>query len=189
MAAECPLGCESCSSLTSCSACKTNFFMRGDRLCYSSCPDRYSPDQNTKICKICPFDCLTCSLQGTCLSCSYTSDHRTLDNTTGRCMPAAGYLDIGTTVCVQCPNGCQSCFSLKVCSACHSGYFMRADNLCYDNCLDRYYQDSQNNTCKACPYDCLRCLSNGSCLACDDPVDHRVLDNSTLRCVPFNGFF
>lgn len=41
ISARCPTGCGNCSSSTNCWACLEGFALRGDHLCYTSCPDRF----------------------------------------------------------------------------------------------------------------------------------------------------
>jgi proprotein convertase subtilisin/kexin type 5 len=91
VALQCPSSCLSCESLSRCTACLNNFFMRTDSLCYSTCLDRYYPDLKTLSCLSCPYDCLTCGSSSNCLSCSGAVDHRELNLTTARCVPLLGY--------------------------------------------------------------------------------------------------
>ena len=66
-------------------------------------------------------------------------------------------------------------------------YYYDATN-CYDSCPARYYSDLYKLSCLSCAYDCYTC--NGtSCLTCDSSQDHRILNRSSNRCVPENGYF
>ena len=61
--------------------------------------------------------------------------------------------------------------------------------MCYLSCLSRFYGDPLSLICKSCAYDCLTCNSLGHCLTCDVVNDHRVLNESTYRCIPIVGYF
>jgi proprotein convertase subtilisin/kexin type 5 len=163
--------------------------MRPERLCYLDCLSRYYPDSNTKSCILCPYDCLTCQSNGTCLSCDTANDHRSLNIANGRCIPLQGYFDTHISACGLCPAGCSACSNLTFCSNCQDNYFLRGDNICYQSCLNRFFPDPTLKTCRACPFDCQTCLPSGNCLTCDAYGDHRALDNGTSRCLPLSGFF
>jgi proprotein convertase subtilisin/kexin type 5 len=91
VAPQCPAGCSLCSNLTFCSACFPAAYLQTDNLCHSTCPARFFPNTTSQVCQACPYDCLTCGSTGICLGCDGTVDFRTLDSTSGRCVPKAGY--------------------------------------------------------------------------------------------------
>jgi hypothetical protein len=68
-------------------------------------------------------------------------------------------------------------------------YLLIANNTCYDDCPNYYYDDTTNMLCQACPYDCLKCLANGTCTLCDNTIDHREMNTATGRCVPVEGYY
>ena len=81
-------------------------------------------------------------------------------------------------------------FEFKECNASSTPYYMVSQDLCYDICPSRYYENNGQMICSSCTnYDCLKCLSNGTCTTCDNATDHRVLDTSTGRCVPDVGYY
>ena len=88
---QCPQGCVACYNLTFCVNCQQNYFMRGDSLCYSTCPDRFFPDNTTLSCQGCPYDCKTCDTTGFCQTCDQPTDNRYLNTTSSRCVPQHGF--------------------------------------------------------------------------------------------------
>jgi hypothetical protein len=135
------------------------------------------------VCTACPFDCLTCNSNGSCLTCSSDIDHRgyKLVGTFGRCLPLDGYYENGQTVAAQCATGCLNCSSADFCLQCRSGYALyngrcssaaclfssyclncTSLTYCY-NCVERAVFDYSFNVlnailkCKPCPYDCYTC--------------------------------
>jgi proprotein convertase subtilisin/kexin type 5 len=163
--------------------------MGSGNICLSECPSRYYPNTTSRSCLSCPFDCYTCLGNGGCLSCNSTTDFRTFNSSTQRCAPIDGYFENSTTVAAQCPLSCLACTSLSNCDSCVLGNFLRKDAMCYTDCLPRTYGQSQTLVCLDCPSDCYTCDSFGACLSCNNSYDHRVLNSSTKRCVPANGYY
>ena len=118
---------------------------------------RYFPNTTSIFCELCPFDCYTCSMSRTCLSCNASTDFRQLNSTTGRCDPQKGYLESSVTVA-------EACFSN--CSACSFGYFLRNDSMCYGYCLLGTFPNNSTQNCDACPSNCLSCDSLTFCTSC-----------------------
>ena len=163
--------------------------MRADSMCYSSCLDRFYGDLVTLACLVCPYDCLTCNSGGNCLSCDGATDHRTINNQTSRCDPSVGYYESGVTVAALCPEGCATCINGQACDSCVSGFYLRADNLCYTTCLPRFFKNTTARTCEHCDYDCYTCASAGSCLTCNETLDFRQFNSTTSRCDPMVGYY
>ena len=65
-------------------------------------------------------------------------------------------------------------------------YYFSSDNLCYDTCPDRTYNNLNSLSCHQCPKDCLTCDSNGGCLSCS-LADYRYLVET--RCLPLLGYY
>ncbi len=55
---------------------------------------------------MCPYKCLTCNQNGTCLTCSGTLNRRILDLD---CQCIDGYYDDGTFECHECSTNCAKC--------------------------------------------------------------------------------
>lgn len=132
--------------------------------CLTSCPDRFFPNNQAWKCLGCPYDCLTCEASRNCLSCSNSTDFRTLVN--NRCVPLPGYYDNSAQTCFKCFAVCKTCTSLAFCTSCVTGYFLRSDNKCYSSCLPAFYADSLSLSCLPCPQACAICLSPISCTIC-----------------------
>jgi hypothetical protein len=78
-------------------------------------------------------------------------------------------------------------FEFKECNA-TTPYYLQSQDLCYDICPNRYYENNTQMLCLTCAnYDCLKCLANGTCTSCDSTNDHR--DLSAGRCVPQTGYY
>ena len=78
-------------------------------------------------------------------------------------------------------------FEFKWCNE-SAPYYMQSEDLCYDVCPARYYEDTTNFICVSCSqYDCYKCYSNGSCSNCSATIDFRELSGD--RCVPITGCF
>ena len=96
--------------------------------CFKNCPIRTSNDNATLTCKVCPYDCLTCFNNGTCISCDSANDFRQLEN--GYCVPIPGYYESHAQAALPCPQkGCSDCTATQ-CFECISGYYKRGNN-CY----------------------------------------------------------
>lgn len=61
--------------------------MRPDTYCYTTCEIRYVPNNISRTCIRCPYDCLACLLNGQCLDCDGQGDARAISLSTSRCMP------------------------------------------------------------------------------------------------------
>jgi proprotein convertase subtilisin/kexin type 5 len=186
----CPVGCARCLSSSFCISCIPSYYLFVDGLCYLICPDRYVGVNSTQKCSRCPYDCLSCTENGTCLSCSKDADHRSLF--VSRCLVLPGYFDNGTSVGAPCLPKCTMCLNLKVCSACVQGYYLSIASTCEDICQPRFGQArdaSGGLICTQCPYQCYQCDSAGNCTTCNAQLDHRVLNNYTLRCECLPGYY
>lgn len=173
----CPDGCVECLSATVCTLCLPNYYLMREGLCYKWCPDRYVGNPSLFRCVPCIYDCLTCDLNGNCLSCSNAIDHRSLFNWTQRCIPLPRYFDNETTVAAPCQTICVMCLNTTVCSACIQGFYLSLQSTCESQCQPRYLADMKTLSCNKCPYDCYFCADNGDCLSCNLETDHRIMNN------------
>lgn len=83
-----------------------------------------------------------------------------------------------------CPLGCSACPSSTSCTTCSSGYFKRADSLCYPFCLPETYQNSGTLTCDSCPSNCSVCSSSSSCITCSSGYYKRADSTCYSFCLP-----
>jgi len=204
----CPANCSTCKSSTLCTSCTNATFLDANGLCSTSCGPRYYANTILFICQSCPYDCYTCDGYGSCTSCNDTIDNRMLDTDIRRCMPIEGFFQNITTatkrllfvnnganvmrVSLKCPEGCKSCSSLTVCTACFDNYFygiIGSTALCYSECPLRFYTNTQYKICQPCPYDCFTCDKYSNCLSCDPDNDHRKLFSVTGRCLALPGYY
>lgn len=165
----------------------TGYLLRTDQLCYNSCPLRFFQDNTDKICVACPYDCLTCDINGNCLSCDSAGDFRSLSNYSSRCTPLVGYYDPLSPVALPCVNNCQECKSDVICTYCKPSFHF-LNHSCLLTCPVRYIANTPLRICQPCPYDCYTCLSDGSCSSCL-PADNRILTTSNSRCRPIDGYY
>lgn len=191
IAVKCPNGCQICSSSTKCIQCFSgNYLMLTDYQCYLKCPNRYYINYQALTCQSCSYDCFTCKMTGVCETCNKTTDFRQLSNVTLRCIPIAGYYDVGKTISVKCPTGCSMCLSATKCTVCETGYFL-TNQKCALSCPDRYFMDRVTQSCQSCPYTCLNCDKNRGCITCSLVSDFRILSTSNKipTCTPILGYF
>lgn len=178
-----------CYSAQACIACIIGFNLSSTtRLCFSPCPERFfQKSQNT--CVACPYDCYFCDINQNCIACNLQLDFRQLNITSQRCSPVSGYFDNLITISVRCPLGCSSCLNLSLCYSCSNNYYKRSNQLCYTDCLPRFYGNIASKTCTVCPYDCYTCDMNNNCLSCNTQTDYRYLNSTLQRCVSLQGYF
>jgi len=204
----CPANCSTCKSSILCTLCINPTFLNASGLCSVTCGPRYYPNTALFICQSCPYDCYTCDGYGSCTSCNDTIDNRMMDPGTRRCIPMQGYFQFIITnstrlllinqganmmqISRRCPEGCKSCNSLTICTACLENYllgFIANTVLCYKDCPLRFYGNKQYQICQPCPYDCLTCDIYSNCLSCDQDKDNRKLFSATGRCLPLPGYY
>jgi len=73
--------------------CKYNtpYFFAKSNLCYDSCPAGSYSNNTDLTCKVCLYDCYTCTSNATCSTCDASKDFRVLNGSLGRCVPVKGY--------------------------------------------------------------------------------------------------
>lgn len=94
------------------------------------------------------------------------------------CPTTHPYYDAGTNLCYDtcvgqitddllcCPDDCEMCSSMIVCTTCSLGFYLRSDQLCYSTCLVGTFSDINSRICELCPTDCAICSSSNACLMC-----------------------
>jgi proprotein convertase subtilisin/kexin type 5 len=139
------------------------------------------------VCVPCPYDCLSCTVGGLCLTCD-AADNRAFHSASSRCVALDGYFDNLTQICPLCPSGCSICSSPIHCTACTAGLFL-VSNLCSGICPVRFVADPVLFVCAPCPYECYTCDLSGNCLSCNSTVDYRFSSNASAWCVALTGYF
>lgn len=135
--------CYLCTSLSVCLSCKPGFYLYNST-CISSCETesslRYYADEDTNVCRLCPFPCGTCKVVNNITSCFSCN---------------VGYL-LNNQCIFVCPNGTYPVFnSILICEDCNSAspYYCSTctiNSTVCTSCINPYYlHDSQCEI--ACP--------------------------------------
>lgn len=171
----CPISCQICGSLTTCSKCQSGYFLYNN-FCYISCPANSTiANSTTRVCDPCSISCSTCSTATTyCTSCP-----NSLVLTNGTCLntcPSISMIPMNGT-CTQCSSPCLTCSTMLTnCTSCYSNsslpYLYQYNNTCVSSCPETYYGSiSTAFVCLSCStlnMGCLNCSANGQyCLSCD----------------------
>ncbi|CAD8069752.1 unnamed protein product [Paramecium sonneborni] len=116
-------------------------------------------DFNGQIkCQNCHYSCGTCdgSEETDCLTCMENENRYQVGNT---CVCKDGYFNAGMPICEKCGYKCKNCKQKAFnCTSCQDNtfrIFISGFNKC--QCIQRYYDDGQNEICQKCHYSCLRC--------------------------------
>ncbi|XP_053387233.1 uncharacterized protein LOC123543452 [Mercenaria mercenaria] len=119
---------------------RCTFYSNVNHYCLDGCVDGYFGTRCTHACKSSIRNCLTCSDQTHCTSCS------------------DGYYG---QYCYGCPFRCLTCTSSATCYSCKTGYYSGKQ---YDNDIHVYYNDCRHN----CQPNCKSCTSYFTCTECVD---------------------
>lgn len=85
----CPPNCNSCPNANECTLCNSKFYLRQDKLCYSTCLPSYYQNSTTRTCDSCPSICHSCLNLTYCTSCMTGNYLRPDNNCYSSCQ--AGY--------------------------------------------------------------------------------------------------
>lgn len=167
------LTCNNGSACTSCNATLNRTLVGGICACKGGFYELYNADQ-TRTCKQCSPECLTCSVAPTsCTSCDPAKNRVAGVDAAGRqtclCKPGFYATPDGSCVqsncnadpfCSQCEQGLKLCVQ---CLASKNRIIKQPESICV--CMDGYYADSKNN-CVACGSGCATCTSATNCTMC-----------------------
>ena len=191
--------CSACSSNYYCTGCNSGTYrnlINGSCVCQNYTVDFYYIDPIIyQTCQSCYPTCLTCSNandQYSCVTCSLTRDHRSLNVNASTCVCVDGYFEnpnITKTYlfnykgvpCLACQYSCATCTGNTTCLTCNAALNRAYNNttqLC--SCNPGYYDNFMVQSCFACPYSCTTCNSATVCLTCPTT---RVLTNNLCPCV------
>lgn len=162
-----------CTSLSVCLSCKSGFYLYNTS-CVSDCKtvssSTYYGDNETNVCRLCPFPCGTCEVINNITSC-YSCNVGYLYNS--QCVfvcPNGTYPVFNSVlVCESCssssPYFCSTCsINSTVCTSCISSYYL-LDSVCVSSCPSGYYSNS--GLCLSCQSPCLTCSGNSTnCSSC-----------------------
>ena len=183
----CPKNCVQCSSKTSCSLCKTDYYILSlakTGLC-EPCPDGYEV-KGGRCLKVCPknqyrsknnVDCLDCNHEfcaecaaetGECTDCIKGYD---FEGEGRQCSINCGkkrYADSKTS-CKDCPKLCSECRNLDGrCTLCEKGLDLNGKVECWKKCGAGQFNPDQT-ICRNCPLRCSECSQiQGVCQKCEE---------------------
>jgi len=185
----CGILCTTCTSGSTCSACKPNLnrFLNGTTC---DCSPGYILITSSNTCQTCQYSCLTCTTNyiNRCATCNTTS-LRSINNTSFQCQCNIGYYDDGSNIlCKPCSYTCSTCSSSSTsCTACPSSSNRIYDSIsktcpCAQHYFDTIVNYIENATCKPCLYHCSSCTSMSSCSTCNSSL-FRVFDSMNMYCI------
>lgn len=181
----CLVECATCANSTGCLTCAKGYFLNST--CYTTCPDKYYPDDASGSCKDCISPCLNCVSNSTCKNCitGYIMYNGVCSQTCPNTTISNGSICIPCSNCQTCANvisNCTSCtsatylFNSTCLTFCPSGYVGMA-NLCLP-CVSCLTCTTTQSTCTSCPAGLV--LYNFSCV----PVCPLGSYPSSSNCVP-----
>lgn len=172
----CSLGCEKCSSFSSCQKCFDPYSLDSGS-CLESCPVSKYSDNNE--CQPCSPDCLTCTTSKSfCTSC-YSGQYLYKNTCTGTCDGL-----VINSICYDCDPSCKSCSgSIENCTSCVNGYFF--SNKCYNKCPQGTMD--YNDNCIKCELNCKTC--SGWVNKCDSCYEGSTLISSSCVSVCELGYY
>jgi len=187
MSVKCSPTCFACNSSNTCTQCYQSSFLDLSSQCVQNCGVRFFINTTILKCQSCPYDCYTCDSSGLlCSTCNFTTDFRTINLTSMRCVPSDGFYESSITVSAPCPTCCATCTSSTQCTSCKTSCYLNLNFSCLTSCPNRFFKDNSTWRCVSCPYDCLTCDANRSCLTCSTD-DYRTLVGN--RCIPVLGYY
>lgn len=139
---QCPAGCSTCSSKTTCVTCDRGYYL-------PPLPPSILKQGATRVCLKCSSNCSECKSDKVCDVCvdGFFPKEKTALNLGQQPAPKEFYC----TRCTQ--NGCKTCAN-DVCSACTQKGF--------------YPKTTEGKlTCETCPKGCTECSNENTCSACD----------------------
>jgi proprotein convertase subtilisin/kexin type 5 len=189
----CPLGCQSCTNSTFCTACHPYTYLVNNTC--QKCP-------GAPYCMMCsasnPSQCTQCGYgyflsNGSCLACpSYCAACNNANWCTVLINPI-GYtlfsLPPSSNTLAACDPGCSFCSTSnpQVCITCMEGYYLTARSYCKacttgnkcascsptnsslcTSCFAGYFLNATNNMCMSCNFPCTACINQvaTSCSSC-----------------------
>lgn len=186
----CPIGCDSCTTATTCDICR----------------DGWSDSDTSVPCFECAAGCADCSGDKTSSTCTECDSGRYMSTTSNviSCVyscPAGQYeedLDengdgIANPVCKDCPTGCESCaqvagnpptiqcFSCEENDASVETFLKDGDCVIASGCDGRTFADLESNLCAPCLHACATCSDGDSCDTCDG--NYLLATGSSPMCV------
>lgn len=133
----CPSGCKDCLSEDKCVECLSGSFMIGDS-CVLQCPAGTYANELVQSCLECDEACINCygPTQFSCSGCNYEAGYiPTSGNNCYLISCAEGfYTSISTEDksinCLPCDSSCKTCEGPMNCTSCNKGLVLLLDNVC-----------------------------------------------------------
>ncbi|CAD8210795.1 unnamed protein product [Paramecium pentaurelia] len=142
------------------------------------------------ICEKCHYSCGTCIgiYETDCISCIDTDHRFQVGNT---CVCKEGYFDAGLPVCEKCSYKCKGCQNQSEnCTSCQDNslrQFISGFKKC--QCINKYYDDGQNEICQKCHYSCQRCIDiQTKCEICS-LESNRIYNDQLFTCDCDIGYY
>ena len=194
----CPVNCDTCTSTTSCSKCKSGYYpvTGGCDKCFSRCTtcDWYevctdcAVGYSLKNGYCCPPGCSSCNLSK-CWGCNtgYLYDGTNCNSCPSNCNGCPNGVCVTST---GCPANCDLCTSSTSCSTCKSGYYPVTGGC--DKCFSRCTTCDWYEVCTdcavgytkingyCCPPGCSSC-NHIKCWGCNSPYTYDGT-NCVLNC-------
>lgn len=124
----------------------------------------------SNICTLCPSNCKTCDISGSCLSCiSYNSSPSPYS--LGECICNQKFYNENELThkysCKSCNSQCLTCSTADRCKTCIADNTVIENGVC--KCKNEYYNSgdlSSQSSCSLCNSDCKTCEDGRKCLTC-----------------------
>ncbi|KAL4689471.1 hypothetical protein H8959_012262, partial [Pygathrix nigripes] len=158
----CEASCAKCRGPTQedCTTCPMTRILDDGR-CVSNCPSWKFEFENQ--CHPCHHTCQRCQGSGPthCTSCEADNYGREYFLYQGECRDSCpeGHYATEGNICLPCPDNCELCHSMHVCTRCTRGYFIAPTNhTCQKlECGQGEVQDPDYEECVPCEEGCLGC--------------------------------
>ena len=115
----CVAPCSTCTSVSFCLSCATNYLTNNTCVVASLCPSGTYANLTSLTCDACSANCSTCSsVSSNCTSC--ISPYFYFNGSCINSCPSGMFQN--STVCSSCVSPCQTCVSAAVCLSCSTNY-------------------------------------------------------------------
>ncbi|CAD8173047.1 unnamed protein product [Paramecium pentaurelia] len=144
--------CQECTSYSSCTICKSNFYHLNQQLCVIQCPLGYYQNIDTYKCDQCDSNCYECIYPNICIN--YIQN-------------CATNQFLYQNTCINCHWTCLTCdgpteYDCTSCGYIHPEYRYSY----YRQCLLSCPKSDDAHKCQLCPENCEMCNSNQECISC-----------------------
>jgi hypothetical protein len=169
----CPSTCTTCTSITECVLCQSNFYkltLSGtDIRCVQTCPEGMYDDASGSpwVCTSCKTDCEFCTSATDCQQCTIGKVSQ-FDGASDQWQASwdTGYY-ILDGVCTVCGSNWDTCDDNEICTTCTTGYSLNDTYCVLDaSCTGNYYIDTA--ACIQCPVEWAMCTNAATWTQCEN---------------------